>query len=149
MAGKGPWDTLSEIESDIADNASDIGNLEAFDTALPSTPQEWTGQQNFNEVALSSASNSVAWDLDLAQVAVHVLTEATDFAAPTNMNAGGTYLVRIVQAAGVYAITWDAAFDFGAESDPALPAANGDLIIVSFYSDGSVMYGVEVLRKEA
>lgn len=128
MAVRGHWDTIKKFLS---------------------TPHEWSGQQNFNEVAIISASNSTAWNLDIAQAAVHVMTENTDIAEPTNINAGGTYILRIVQAAGVYSLTWDSAFDFGGESDPAEPAANGDLIIVSFYSDGSVMYGTEVLRKEA
>ena len=149
MARKGPWDSLNAIEASIASIQADIAALQAFDTALPSTPQEWTGQQNFNEAAITSTSNATAWDLDLAQTAVHVMTEDTTISAPSNMNAGATYVARIVQAAGVYTLAWNAAFDFGAESDPAEPAANGDLIIVSFYCDGSVMYGAEVLRKEA
>lgn len=140
-SNKGPWDSLKDIKADIT-------NLEAADAALPSTPQEWSGQQNFNELAITSSSNATSWNLDTAQTAVHVLTENTTISAPTNQNAGGTYILRVVQAAGVYSLAWNAAFDFGAESDPAEPAANGDVIIVSFYSDGTTMYGVEVLRKE-
>lgn len=142
MASKGPWDTLAGI-------VADIDALEAFDAALPSTPQEWTGQQNFNEKAILSASNLVAWNLDLAQVAFHVLTENTTISDPTNMKGGGMYLIRIVQAAGVYSLAWDTAYDFGEQDDPALPAANGDIVVVSFYSDGTTMYGTEFLRKEA
>jgi len=149
MASKGPWDTLVEIEADITDNEADIAALQAFDAALPSTPQEWTGQQNFNEIAILSASNLVAWDLDVAQVALHVLTEDTTISDPTNMNAGGMYTIRIVQAAGVYTLAWDSAFDFGAQDASAAPAADGDVIIVSFYSDGSTMYATEFIRKEA
>jgi len=112
-------------------------------------PAEWTAQQNFNESAITSASNAAAWDLDAAQCAVHTMTENTTISAPTNMNAGGTYILRIVQAAGVYTLAFNAVFDWGSESAPAAPAANGDVVVLSFYSDGSTMYGVEFIRKEA
>lgn len=110
---------------------------------------EWSKQQNFNEAALTSTSNAVAWDLDEAQTAVHTLTENTTISAPTNMNAGGTYVMRIVQAAGVYTLAWNAAFVWGTASASTAPAADGDVIIVSFYSDGTNMYAIEVLREEA
>jgi len=111
--------------------------------------REWTAQQNFNEIAITSSSNSVAWNLDTAQAAVHVLTENTTIAAPTNMNAGGTYILRVVQGAGVYSLSWNAAFEWGEESAPAAPAANGDVVLFSFYSDGTTMYGAEFNRVEA
>lgn len=111
--------------------------------------KEWTAQQNFNEAAITSTSNSVAWNLDTAQCAVHTMTENTTIAAPTNMNAGGHYTLRVVQGAGPYTLAWNAAFDWGAATTPDAPAANGDVIIFSFYSDGTTMYGVEAIVKEA
>jgi hypothetical protein len=112
-------------------------------------PQEWTGQQNFDEEAITSSTNSVAWNLDTAQCAVHTLTENTTIASPTNMNAGGCYQLRVVQAAGVYTLAWNAVFKWGTASTPAEPAANGDVVIFAFYSDGTNMYGLEVNRTEA
>ncbi len=114
-----------------------------------SDPQEWTGQQNFNEAAITSSSNAVAWDLDDAQCAVHTLTENTTISAPTNMNAGATYMLRVVQAAGVYTLAFNAAFKWGQAAASVAPAASGDVIILSFYSDGTNMYGVEGVREEA
>jgi hypothetical protein len=111
--------------------------------------REWTAQQNFNESALTSSSNSVAWNLDTAQTAVHTMTENTTIAAPTNMNAGGTYVLRIVQGSGPYTLAWNAAFVWGTTSASAAPTANGDVILISCYSDGTNMYAMEVLREEA
>jgi len=128
----------------IEDSGKAISELGILDTAA-----EWTKQQNFNESALTSSSNAVAWNLDTAQCAVHVLTENTTISAPTNMNAGGTYILRVVQAAGVYTLAWNAAFDWGAADTPAAPAANGDVVIFSFYSDGTTIYGGEFNRSEA
>lgn len=110
---------------------------------------EWTKQQNFNESAITSSSNATAWDLDLAQTAVHTLTENTTISAPTNMNAGGCYVLRVVQAAGVYTLAFNAAFVWGEANASAAPVADGDVIVISFYSDGTTMYGVEVVREEA
>jgi hypothetical protein len=110
---------------------------------------EWTKQQNFDEAAITSSTNSVAWNVDTAQCAVHTLTENTTIAAPTNDKAGGTYQLRVVQAAGLYTLAWNAVFDWGAQSTPAEPAASGDVVIFSFYSDGTTMYGIEMCRSEA
>jgi hypothetical protein len=110
---------------------------------------EWTTQQNFNELAITSTSNATAWNLDTAQCAVHTLTENTTISAPTNMNAGGVYQLRVVQAAGLYTLAWNAAFDWGAQATPAEPAASADEVVFSFYSDGTNMYGIEMCRSEA
>jgi len=111
--------------------------------------QEWTAQQNFNEKAITSAEAATAWDLDLAQCAVHTLTENTTISAPSNMNAGGTYVLRVVQAAGVYSLAFNAVFDWGEESAPSAPSANGDVLVCSFYSDGSTMYAGKFCLVEA
>jgi hypothetical protein len=123
--------------------------LERLHWGLLLVPHEWVLQQNFNEVAITSTSNATAWDLNVAQCAVHTLTENTTISAPSNMNAGGTYVMRVVQAAGVYSLSWNAVFDFGEATASAAPAASGDVIVVSFYSDGSTMYSGEFIRVEA
>jgi len=133
---------------DAAEGLEDSG-ASISDIGVLGTAAEWSKQQNFNEAAITSSSNSVAWNLDDAQCAVHTLTENTTIAAPTNMNAGGTYVLRVVQAAGVYTLAFNAVFDWGEESAPAAPAASGDVAVFSFYSDGTNMYGGEFVRVEA
>jgi hypothetical protein len=129
----------------------EIHNIEPVGTTIvgeTTVEKEWSTQQNFNEAAITSDSTA-DWDLDIAQCAVHVMTENTTISAPSNMNAGGTYMLRVVQAAGVYTLAWDDVFKWGSASAPTAPAANGDVIILSFYSDGTNMYGVEGVRQEA
>jgi hypothetical protein len=118
-------------------------------TGIINEAKEWTAQQNFNEKAITSSSQSVAWDLDVAQTAVHVMTENTTIANPTNQNAGGMYILRVVQGSGPYTLAWGNAYDWGAQSASAAPAANADVIIVSFYSDGTNMYSIESVISEA
>ena len=110
---------------------------------------EWSYQQNFDEAAITSTSNATAWNMDTAQCALHTLTENTTISAPSNLKAGSTYQLRVVQAAGVYTLAWNAAFKWGAVATPAAPAANGDVVIFSFYSDGTNLYGIEMNRTEA
>jgi hypothetical protein len=65
--------------------------LNVAETGVLATAAEWTKQQNFNEAAITSSGNAVAWDTDTAQCALHTLTENTTISAPTNLNAGATY----------------------------------------------------------
>jgi hypothetical protein len=62
-----------------------------------SKTKAFTRQQYFETVAITSTSASVAWDLDLAQNAIHVLTEHTTLANPTNMKDGAIYTLTTVQ----------------------------------------------------
>ena len=106
-------------------------------------------QAAFPQTAITSTSNSTAWNLATAQAAIHTMTENTTIAAPSNQVAGATYTLKVVQGAGPYTLAWNAVFDWGAADTPAEPAANGDIVIFTFYSDGSTMFGVESIRKEA
>jgi hypothetical protein len=133
---------------DAADSLEDSGESIA-EIGVLDTAAEWTGQQNFNELAITSTATATAWNLDTAQTAVHTLTENTTISAPSNMNAGGTYVLRVVQAAGVYTLAFNAVFEWGSVPAPEEPAADGDVVIISFYSDGSTMYGGEFNRTEA
>jgi len=126
---------------DSGESVSSIGVLD--------TPAEWSGAQNFNTLALTSTTNAVAWNLNLAQCAVHIMTENTTISAPTNMKDGMTGRIRIVQAAGVYTLAWNAAFEWGAQSASAEPAADGDLIIIAYDTDGTTMFVSEFMRVEA
>ena len=123
--------------------------LNVAETGVLATAAEWTAQQNFNEAEITSAANATAWDTDTAQCALHTLAEHTTFSAPSNLNAGSTYQLRIVQAAGVYTIAFNAVFDFGESDAPTAPAADGDVLILSFYSDGTNLYGSVHNRSEA
>jgi hypothetical protein len=142
----GVTDNLVSIDTDdtLKDSGKAMSNLGLINEA-----KEWSKQQNIDETAITSTSNATAWDTDNAQCAVHTLTENTTIAAPTNLNAGGVYTLRVVQAAGVYTLAFNSVFKWGTAETPTAPAASGDVVIFSFYSDGTNMYGVEFIREEA
>jgi hypothetical protein len=113
-----------------------------------SASNEFTWQQGFDEGGLTSAGTT-AWDLSRKQVARLTLAHNVTMDTPTNMQQGSTYVLRVVQAAGIFTLAWDAVFKWGAASVPVAPAANGDVVIFSFYCDGTNLYGVEMNRTEA
>jgi hypothetical protein len=128
----------------IEDSGEPMTNVGLLDEA-----KEWTQLQNFDESTITSLNNAVAWNLNIAQCAVHTLTENTTISEPTNMKAGGSCVLRVVQAVGVYSLAWDASFDWGHSNPPSEPAADGDVATFSFYTDGSIMYSAEFNRSEA
>lgn len=142
----GATDGIPKINA--SDQLVDSGKL-ITDAAFLNVSQEYTRGQTIDEAAITSTSNATAWDVSLAQCAVHTLTENTTISAPSNLTAGGVYVLRVVQAAGVYTLAFNAVFDWGAADTPVAPAASGDVVIFSFYSDGTSMYAMEANRSEA
>ena len=146
MSRRGPWDTA---------NAKNIKLDTTNFNGILSTAEDDV-QAGFDkidntllEIPIVSSGNLVNWNLSVIQAALHEMTENTEIAAPTNMNAGLTTTIRIVQGDGPYTLSWDTIFKWGTESMPVAPAANGDIVIVSFYCNGTNMYGVEMIRDEA
>ncbi|GAG83579.1 unnamed protein product, partial [marine sediment metagenome] len=110
---------------------------------------EWTSQQGFDEDTVISDTNEVVWDLATDQCTLHTLTENTTILEPSNMKAGSTYQLRVVQAAGLYTLAWNSVFKWGTAVTPEEPAASADYVVFSFYCDGTNMIGSEFNRTEA
>jgi hypothetical protein len=145
----GSWPTNHNIaQFDGARGLEDSGEP-MTNVGLLDESKEWTGQQNFDEDAFASSGTEANWDLNESQCATITLAENTTIMNPTNMKAGGTYVLRIVQAAGVFGLAWDTAYEWGAKAASAAPAADGDVIVLTFYSDGATMYSGEFNRTEA
>lgn len=148
-------DTKTNIQSDIdtkfADNAA--GDITAQDgrevltnvkdsALMAQDAQEYERQLNFNETVLADAAN-IAWDLDLNQCAVVTIAGNRTVQAPTNMKAGSTYILRVIQdVTGTRTLTWNAVFKWPGGTAPTLSTAGGAVDIITFTSDGTNMYGV-------
>lgn len=95
----------------------------------------WTGQQYFAEATLTYAA-SIAWNLNTAQTAKVTLTGDATLAAPTNMAAGATYILRVIQdATGGHTLSYNAAY----LNPPAVNEAANAVTILTFYCDGTNM----------
>ena len=55
--------------------------------------------------------------------------------------APGRYQLKLVAAAGAGAVTWPSAKWFSSPTAPALSTTPGNVSIISFYFDGTVVYG--------
>lgn len=103
----------------------------------------FTAQQNFGASAITSSSNSIAWNLATKQVATHTMTEDTTLANPTNMVAGGTYLLILTQhASAAKTLAFGNAYKFPGGAGFTMSTGTGAKDILTFVSDGTSMYGV-------
>jgi len=86
---------------------------------------------------------TITWDTSLGRVATVTLGAAgRTFAAPTNLKVG-TYILRVYQdATGSRTITsWNAVFKWTAAVAPVLSTGANKLDIITFFSDGTNLYG--------
>jgi len=88
--------------------------------------------------ALTSSSNSVAWDSRAIANAYHLTTENTTFAAPTNAVEGAIISVEIAQGSTAYTVAWNTVFEFAASTAPTVTATANKTDIFSFRYNGSV-----------
>lgn len=102
----------------------------------------YTAQQNFSTATLTSSAGSIAWNLNSAQAAVHTFTENTTLANPTNMVNGGTYIIKVIQAASAKTLAFGSAYKWPGGGAPIVSTGSGAVDILTFFCDGTNMYGV-------
>ena len=86
---------------------------------------------------------TINWDVSLGRVATVTLGAAgRTMAAPTNLKVG-TYILRVYQdATGSRTITtWNSVFKWTAAVAPVLSTGANKLDIITFFSDGTNLYG--------
>jgi hypothetical protein len=114
----------------------------ASDLLLNSNVNAFTAQQNFTEATLTDGA-SIAWNMNTQQVAKVTLGGNRALANPTNLVAGGTYVLRVIQdATGSRTLSYGTAYKWASGVAPTLSTAASAVDILSFYSDGANLYGV-------
>lgn len=94
--------------------------------------QAWTRQQNFPLQTLTDGA-TIAWDLQTQQVARVTLGGNRLLANPTNIVAGGTYILYVVQdGTGSRTLSYGTAYDFGLDGVPILSTGGGKYDILAF-----------------
>jgi len=91
-----------------------------------------------SQQAITSSSNSVAWNAETQANAYHLLTENTTFAAPSNAVEGAIISVEIAQGGTPYTVAWNTVFEFAASTAPTMTATANKTDILSFRYNGSV-----------
>ena len=92
---------------------------------------------NVTQQALTSSSNAVAWDASAKPNAVHITTENTTFAAPTN-NVEGAFICIEINYNGSHTIAFNTIFNFAADTAPTFTSTDAKTDILVFRYNGAV-----------
>lgn len=134
-SGKGSALTHTEMDANFTNINTDLIAKPDIDVV-----QSWTAQQNFTEATLTDATN-ISWDLDGAQTAKVTLAGNRTLNSPTNLKAGGTYILRVIQdATGSRTLGYGSVYKFTSGVAPTLTTDANAVDILSCYSDGTNMY---------
>jgi hypothetical protein len=88
-------------------------------------------------------ASSIAWNLAAAPTASLTLTGNHTLANPSNMTAGGTYILIVTQdGSGSHTLAYSSDYKWPLGTAPVLSTAPGAVDILTFVSDGTHMYGV-------
>lgn len=107
----------------------------------------FNAQQPFGNATLTDGA-TISWDLDTQPIASVVLDGNRTLATPTNIRAGGTYYLRVVQddTTGSRTLTWPAEVKWAGGTAPTLSTAVDSEDIFSFVSfDGTTLMGTSAL----
>jgi len=137
LAGRQSFiDTFLQAANQAAARAAlDLSNW------LAGTVRGYTQQQYHSQGTLTDGA-AIDWDLDVAPAAkVTVGATGRTLNNPTNMKAGGWYSLLVTGAGSITSFGSAYKWPFGGGA-PSLGA--GETHIISFYCDGTYMYGVAV-----
>ena len=87
---------------------------------------------------------TVTWNASLGRIATLTLGGNRTMAAPTNLKVGHYTLTVIQDATGSRTITWNGAFKWPAQTAPTLTTTANARDILTFVSDGTLLYGTYV-----
>jgi len=102
-----------------------------------------TGAIKFNDLAyipqqaITSSSNAVAWDAQAAPNAYHITTENTTLSAPSNAVEGAFICIEI-NFNGSHTFSWNAIFNFAADTAPTTTDTDAKTDILVFRYNGSI-----------
>lgn len=130
------------LDTNSGTNSGNITITDGANGAIDLTTNG-TGAIKFNDMAyvpqqaITSTSNSVAWDAQAKSNAYHQTTENTTFAAPSNAVEGAFICVEI-NYNGSHTIAWNTVFEFAASTEPTETATDGKTDIHVFRYNGAI-----------
>ena len=87
---------------------------------------------------------TITWNAASGRIATVTLGGNRTMAAPTNLKAGHYTLTVIQDGTGSRTLTWNGAFKWPAQTAPTLSTAANARDILTFVSDGTLLYGTYV-----
>jgi hypothetical protein len=111
--------------------------------AVLNTAQQYSRAHNFAATALTITGGTVPWNLAENQVATLTVTTNSTMNTPTNPQAGSTYVMIVTQGTGgSNTLSFSTAYKFVGGSAPVLSTGSAQVDVLSFVSNGTVLYGV-------
>lgn len=105
--------------------------------ANPATQTQYATLQTLTDAA------SISWNTSTAQVAQVTLAGNRALANPASLLAGATYVLLVKQdATGSRTLSFGSQYKFPDGTAPTLSTATNAVDLLSFFCDGSAMYGV-------
>lgn len=115
-------------------------------TGNASITGNFTGYQIYNPPTTLTSDATIGWNTNLSAVATLTLNHVGATLTPSNLVAGGTYLLFITQGTGGNkTITTWTNFKFIGGAFPTLSASAGAVDIITGYSDGTFFYATPQL----
>jgi len=102
-----------------------------------------TGAIKFNDLAyvpqqaITSSSNAVAWDAQAKSNAYHITTENTTLSAPSNA-VEGSFICIEINFNGSHTFSWNAIFNFAADTAPTTTDTDAKTDIFVFRYNGAI-----------
>lgn len=145
-SASGVAEIATQDESDTGTDDERIVTPKKLKATVSGVARSYTKQQYFGEAELTDGED-IAWDVSEAQSAKVTLGGNRTLSNPTNMKAGGCYVLRVIQdGTGSRTLSFGDAYLWPGGTAPTLSTGAGDVDILAFYSDGTSMYGNVMLN---
>ena len=140
LTTSGTYDLV--LDTNKGTNSGNITITDGANGAIDFTTNG-TGAIKFNDLAyvpqqaITSTSNAVAWDAQAKSNAYHITTENTTLSAPTNAVEGAFICIEI-NFNGSHTFSWNAIFNFAADTAPTTTDTDAKTDIFVFRYNGAI-----------
>ena len=140
LTTSGTYDLV--LDTNKGTNSGNITITDGANGAIDFTTNG-TGAIKFNDLAyvpqqaITSSSNAVAWDSQSQSNAYHITTENTTLSAPSNAVEGAFICIEI-NFNGSHTFSWNAIFNFAADTAPTTTDTDAKTDIFVFRYNGAI-----------
>ena len=140
LTTSGTYDLV--LDTNKGTNSGNITITDGANGAIDLTTNG-TGAIKFNDLAyvpqqaITSTSNAVAWDAQAKSNAYHITTENTTLSAPSNAVEGAFICIEI-NFNGSHTFSWNAIFNFAADTAPTTTDTDAKTDIFVFRYNGAI-----------
>lgn len=146
-----PNDLVANARVEIKDNIDNVNSIittyDGLNLVATSQTQNFTAQQYFGlqTITDSDSANTYEWNLNTSQTATVTLDADSILAAPSNQQAGATYILIVKQdGTGSHTLSFDSTYKFSFSVEPTITTSPNAIDVFTFVSDGTSLLGVHL-----